>query len=123
MQSFELYWALTYFTFTVTGCVSISVLPSLVGIPIGITSSAIELKICVTTAGIKKYKLKVKKKKKKRDKILSLAKTIVISVEVLIFKALIDSNNSHEEFVWTNNVLKEFDEIKEEIKNPNDYKV
>ena len=31
---------------TVTGCVSISVFPSLVGIPIGSTSSAIGLKIC-----------------------------------------------------------------------------
>ena len=41
---------------TVTGCVSISAFASLVGIPIGITSSAIELKICVITAAIRKYK-------------------------------------------------------------------
>ena len=40
---------------TVTGCVSISSFSSLVGIPIGIMSSAIGLKICVTTTGIKKY--------------------------------------------------------------------
>ena len=40
---------------TVTGCVSISVFASVVGIPIGIMSSAIGLKICVLTAGIKKY--------------------------------------------------------------------
>ena len=39
----------------VTGCVSISVFASLVGIPIGITSSGIGWKICVITAGIKKY--------------------------------------------------------------------
>ena len=38
-----------------TGCVSISVFASLVGIPIGITSSGIGWKICVITAGIKKY--------------------------------------------------------------------
>ena len=37
---------------TSTGCVSISAFTSLVGIPIGIKSSAIELKICVITAGI-----------------------------------------------------------------------
>ena len=48
---------------TVTGCVSISAFASLVGIPIVITSSAIILKICAITAGIKKYKLIVKKKK------------------------------------------------------------
>ena len=35
-------------------------------------------------------------------------------------KALIDSNISHNEFVLINSVLKEFDDIKEEIKNYND---
>ena len=37
----------------ITGCISISAFPFLVGIPIGIISSAIGLKICVITAGIK----------------------------------------------------------------------
>ena len=36
------------------GCVSISASPSLVGIPIGIASSAVRLKVCAVTAGIKK---------------------------------------------------------------------
>ena len=36
----------------ITGCVSISALASLIGIPIGITSSATVLKICEITAGI-----------------------------------------------------------------------
>ena len=49
---------------TVTGCVSIFVFASLVGIPMGITSTAVELKICVITAGIKKYELIIKKKEK-----------------------------------------------------------
>ena len=38
---------------TITGCVFISAFASLVGIPIGITSSAIGLKICEIIAGIK----------------------------------------------------------------------
>ena len=50
---------------TITGCVSISAFASLIGMPIGIMSSAIGLKICVTTAGIKKYKSINKKRKKK----------------------------------------------------------
>ena len=37
------------------------------------------------------------------------------SIEVLISKALIDSNISHDGFVLRNNVLKEYDEMKEEI--------
>ena len=46
----------------ITECVSISAFASLIGITIGITSSAIELNICAITAGIKKYKSIIKKK-------------------------------------------------------------
>ena len=46
------------------GCISISALASLLGIPLGITSFAIGLKICAIAAGIKRYKLIIKKKKK-----------------------------------------------------------
>ena len=60
---------------TITGCVSISAFASLVGIPIGITSSAIGFKICGITAGIKNYKSIIKKKEKKHDKIVLLAKS------------------------------------------------
>ena len=101
---------------TVTGCVSISAFGSLLGIPIGITSSAMGLKICAITAGIKKYKSIIKKKKKKHDKIVFLAKSKLNSIEILISKALIDSNISLDKFVLINNVLKEFYDIKEKIK-------
>ena len=57
---------------TVTGCVSVSAFASLVGIPVGITSFAATVKICVVTAGIKKYKSIIKKKRKKHDKIVLL---------------------------------------------------
>ena len=43
----------------------LSVFASLVGIPIGIASSGIGLKICATALGIKKYKSIIKKKKTK----------------------------------------------------------
>ena len=36
----------------ITGCISISAFASLIGIPIGVTSSVIGLKICAITAGI-----------------------------------------------------------------------
>ena len=57
---------------TVTGCVSISAFASLVWVPVGITSSAVEIKICEITARIKKYNLLIRKKKKKHDKIVLL---------------------------------------------------
>ena len=41
---------------TITGCILISAFPSLVGIPVGVTSSAIGLKISAITVGIKTYK-------------------------------------------------------------------
>ena len=102
---------------TITRCISISAFASLLGIPIGNMSSAIGLKICEIAAGIKKYESIIKKKK--HDKIVLLAKSKLNSIEVLISKALIDSNISHDEFVLINNVLKEFYDMKEEIKNSN----
>ena len=101
----------------VTGCVSISAFPSLVGIPIVIMSSAVGLKICVITAAIKKQKPIIKKKKNKPDKIVLLAKSKLNSTEFLISKALVDSLVIHDEFVLINNVLKEYVEMKEETKN------
>ena len=90
---------------TVTGCVFISPFASLVGITIDITSSAVGLKTRVKTAG-NKYKSIIKKKKKKHDKIVLLSKSKLNSKEVLLLKALIYSNVSHDEFVLINNVIK-----------------
>ena len=70
-------------TSAITGCVSISAFASLVGIPEGTTSSAIGLKVCVITAGIKNYKSIIKKTKKNPDKIVSIAKSKLNSIEVL----------------------------------------
>ena len=105
---------------TITGCVSISTFTSLVGIPIGIANCTIVLKMFVITAAIKKYKSIIKKKNPNRhDKIVWRAKSKLNNIEVLISKVLIDSNISHDEFVLINNVLKEFHDMKEEIKNSN----
>ena len=48
-----------------------------------------------------------------------LANSKLNSIEVLISKALIDSNISHDEFILINNVLKESYDIEEGIKNSN----
>ena len=105
---------------TLTGYFSISDFASLIGIPIGITSSAIGLKICVITTEIKKHESITNKKKKKHDKILSLAKSKLCSIKVLYFKASTDSKISRDEFVLINNLPKNFDDMKEGIKNSND---
>ena len=102
----------------VTGGIVISAFASLIDILIGITSSTIGLKICVIIPGIKKYKAVIKKKK--HHKIVLSAKFKLNSREVLISKFLIDRNISHDRFLLINSVLKEYDGMKEEIKNSND---
>ena len=66
------------------------------------------------------YKSIIKKKRKKHNKIVLLAKFKLNNIEVLISKALINSNINHNEFVLINDVLKEFYDMKEEIRYSND---
>ena len=89
----------TIFISTVTGCPSICTFASLVCVPVGITSPAVGLNIPAITAGIKKYKLIIKKKKEKHDKIVLLGKDKLNTIEVLIYKAIIDSYISHDKLV------------------------
>ena len=86
------------------------------GIPIGLTSSAIGLKICAIDAGIKKYKSIIKKKKKRHNKIVLQAKSKLNIIEVSISKALIHSNISHDDFILISNMQKEYGDMKEKIK-------
>ena len=85
------------------------------GIPIRITSSAIGLKTCAITAGIKKFK-SIIRKGKKQDKIVLLAKTKLNNTGVLIYKAVNDYI-SLGELVLVNDLPNEYDDMKEEIKN------
>ena len=57
----ELLRTFSYFVSTVSGCVLVSAFASLVGVPVGIASSVVGLKICTITA-------KIKKRKRKRGK-------------------------------------------------------
>ena len=51
------------------------------------------------------------------EKIVLLANSELNSIELLIFNPSIDSVIGHDEFILINNALKEYDKIKEEIKN------
>ena len=91
----------------------------MVGIPIAITSSAVGLKICVIPEATKKYKSIIEKWKRSMIKQYCYRNQIYIAfltyIEFLTSKALIDSVISHDEFVLINNVLKEYNEMKEGI--------
>ena len=89
----------------ITSCASISEFASIVCVPVGIASSAVGIKICAITGGIKKYKPIAKQKRKKHDKIVLLGKNKLSTIEVLISNTLINSFINHDEFVSVNNVL------------------
>ena len=57
-------------------------------------------------------------KKKKHDKIGLFGKDKWNTIKVIISKALADSYISHDEFLSVNNMLREYNEMKEEIKKP-----
>ena len=60
----------------------------------------------------------IKKKKKRHDKIALLGKDKLNTIGVLFSKYLINSYISHDEFISVNNVLREYNEMKKEVKNP-----
>ena len=66
------------------------------------------------------YKSIIKEKKRKRYKIVLLAKSKLNIIGVLISKALINSIISHDKFISVNNLLKEYDDMKKQIKNSDD---
>ena len=103
---------------TVTGCIRISEVASLVAIPVDITSSEVGIKFSAITAEIKKHKSMIKKKNKNHDKIILWGKSKLNTIKVQISKALINSYISHDELVSINDVWREYYEVKEEIENP-----
>ena len=100
----------------VIGCVSIFAFPSLGCIPVDFRSSAIGLKI-VQSLQESKGMRQLSKKEKIYDQIVLLGKTKLDTTEVLISKALIGLYVSHDDFVLVNNLLREYNEMKEEIKS------
>ena len=75
---------------TITGCISIPAFTPVISIAIGITSSAIGLKICAITERIKKYKSIIKKEKKNHDKVVLLANPLKsIEAFIIVYKHIL----------------------------------
>ena len=99
------------------GTLSIASYAAVVGIQVGIAGSSLTLIFTIGT-GLNKSLLQVtKKRKKKRNKIITLAKSKLNTIETLLSSALNDSKISHEEFT---NIITEkniYENIKENIKD------
>ena len=95
------------------GTLSIASHATVVGIPVGIAGSSLTLIFTIGT-GINKSLLQlIKKRKKKHNKIITLAKSKLNTIETLLSSALNDSKISHEEFT---NIITEkniYENIKE----------
>ena len=78
---------------------AISAFASLIGIPIGTTSSVIGLKIYTILQDL--IMSIIKEKKRKHDKMVSSAKSKLNSIEALFFRVLKDLNSSPNEFLLT----------------------
>ena len=102
------------FISAVSDCALISAFASLVSVSIGITISAVELEIFAITVEIKKYKSIIKKRRKKYNKRVLLAKAKLNTIKFLVSKASNHSYKSHDKFVSANNVIREYNEMKEE---------
>ena len=111
---FEDYFALVS---TVNECVLISAYASLVGVTVDTVRFAVGLKICVITAGIKLYKSIIKWKSKKHHNLEFLVKTKLNTIKVFLSEGLIESYINHDDFFLLNNVSREHNDLKEEIKN------
>ena len=66
----------------------------------------------VATVRIKNYLVAIKKKKKKHGKIVLLEKDKLGTMEVLIYKVLINSYIIHDAFVSINHALRGYNAIK-----------
>ena len=66
---------------------------------------------------IKKCTSIIKKNKKKHVKTVLLAKSKLVRIKVWICKSIIDSNISHDEFALINNMVREYDYVKEGLKH------
>ena len=71
--------------------------------------------MCNTT-GIINYESITKKQKERHDEIVLLAKFKLNTIKVSIPKVVMDSFINHDEFILINNTLREYNEMKEEIK-------
>ena len=99
------------------GTLSIASHATVVGIPVDIAGSSLTLIFTIDT-GINKSLLQLtKKRKKKHNKIITLAKSKLNTIETLLSSALNDSKISHEEFtniITEKNIYENIKDITEE---------
>ena len=99
-----------------SGGVSIVSFATVIGIPVGITSASLSLAFSLCTGLIKKLLKATRNKKKKHNKIVTLARSKLNSIESQISKTLINNQISHEDLMTIINEERNYRDLKESIR-------
>ena len=102
-----------------TGSISMASFATVIGAQVGIMSASCSLVFSITTDLVKKFLKTIRNKKKKRNKIVMLARSKLNNIESKIYKALINNEICHEDFMTILNEEKKYRELKESIKMMN----
>ena len=89
----------------------------LAGAPVGIASASFTLIFSLTTEIIKNLLNITRNKKKKQDKILTLAKSKLNSIETLVPQALIGMEINSQELITILKKKDKYEKMKENVKN------
>ena len=98
---------------------------SIVGASVGIASASFTLFFSLTTGITKKLLNITRKKKKIHDKILTLAKNKLNSIETFISQVLIDMDIIHEQFITISKEKDKYEKVKDNLRSGNEesYKI
>ena len=96
--------------------VSIASFATVIGAPIGITSTSLSLAFSLCTGLVKKLLKSARNKKKKHNKLVMLARSKLNSIESKISEALISNQISHEDFTTIINEERNYRELQESIR-------
>ena len=98
-----------------SGSVSIASFPTVIGIPIGITSTSLSLAFSLCTGRVKKLLKATRNKKKEHNKVAMSARSKLNSIESKISEALINNQISHKDFIIMIKEERNYRELKENI--------
>ena len=100
----------------VFGGVSIASFATVIGAPIGITSTSLSLAFSLCTGLVKKLLKATRNKKKEHNKNVMLTRSKLNSIESKISEVLINNQICHEDFITIINEEKNYRELKESIR-------
>ena len=102
-----------------SGSISIASFATVIGTPVGIASASLSPTFSLPTGIVKKLRKTTRNKKKKHNKIITLTRSKLNSIESKIYEALINNEISHEDFMIIINEERNFRELKESIRMMN----